>query len=134
MWSLSHYEVLFCLLPTLVMSLALAPQNPDGSLTLTNPSAPPSSLNISNPKAVTKLTGQAVDCNENLYGRVNRDSCKDAFDQIPHDVPTLFDQRVLSFGSRDQGNWDIILPKRYISCEPLSMHRMGSVASCITYG
>ena len=119
MWSLSNHEVLCCLLPTLVMSLALAPQNPGGSLSLTNPSSLPPS-NVSNQSTVTRLTVEpAVDCDPDLYGQVNLDSCKDAFDQIPHDYPTLFDRRVLSYGPRDHGHWDVILPKRYISCEPV---------------
>ena len=119
MWSLSHYEVLCYLLPTLVVSLALAPQNPDGSLTLTIPSSLPP-LNVSNQSTVPRLTVEpAVDCDPDLYGQVKRDSCKDAFDQIPHDFPTLVDRRVLSYGPRDHGTWDVILPKRYISCEPV---------------
>ena len=121
MWSLFQYELLCCLLlPTLATSLALAPQNPDGSLTLTNPSSlllP--SLNGSDLNAVTGLTRPAVDCDEELYGYVDLDSCKDAFDQIPHDELRLVDQNVLSYGPRGHGNWDIILPKRYISCKPL---------------
>ena len=120
MWSLFQYELLYCLLPTLVTSLALAPQNPDGSLTLTNPSSLLPSLNGSNLNAVTRLTKPAVYCDENIYGYVDLDSCKDAFDQIPHDALKLIDQNILSYGPRGHGNWDIILPKRYISCEASS--------------
>ena len=118
MWSLFYYEVLCCLLPTFAVSLALAPQTPDGSLTLTNLSSLPPSLNVSSPTAFTRLTAPAVACDEGLYGRVRLDSCKDAFNQIPHDPATLLNSRVLSYGPRDHGSWDAILPKRYISCEP----------------
>ena len=115
MWSLSHYEVLGCLLPTLVISLALAPQRPDGSLTLTNPSSLPHPLNGSSQNGVTMLTGPAAHCF--IDDGVNLDSCKDAFGRIPVDATKLLDPRILSFGPRDHGNWDVILPKRYISCE-----------------
>ena len=128
---LSHYEVLGCLLPTLVISLAFAPQSPDGSLTLINPSSLPDPLNGSSQNGVTNLTAPAVYCYPDIYGEVDLDSCKDAFNQIPHDVTRLVDKRILSYGPRDHGSWDFILPKRFISCEPLFNPRIDFVASCI---
>ena len=118
MSSISHWGLLGCLLPPLVVSLALAPQDPGGSLTLTNPSSLPPFLNDSHQNA-----GPIAECDPVAYGLVEIDSCKDAFDQIPHDWSTLTDQRLLSYGPRDHGTWDAILPKRYISCEPLLISR-----------
>ena len=118
MWSLSHCGLLGCLFPPLVVSLALAPQDPDGSLTLTNGLSLTPFSNGSHQNA-----RPVVDCDPDLYGVVEIDSCKDAFDQIPNDYATLTNKRVLSYGPRDHGTWDTILPKRYISCEPLPLSK-----------
>lgn len=113
MWSLSHYEVQCCLLPTLAGSLALALQNSDGSLTLTNTLSLPLSLNMSHSKGVIGLTELAIACNPRFYA----ESCKDAINHITHDCAELVSEMVLSYDPRDHETWDVILPKRSISCE-----------------
>ena len=130
MWSFSRYLSLCCLLPTLVISLAFAPQNGDGSLILTNPSSLSPNLNLSaitviNAAKNTSLStatnqtlghNRHVKCENTLYGHPPVASCRDAFSQIPRDPRWFLLNPTFTFGPRGQGAWDFNLPKRFISC------------------
>ena len=128
------------MLPTLLMPLALAPQNASNSLILTRPLNPSSETNRSTRNNVLQLNpnatgvgdgGEFVCASTDRFGSPSAASCQDALDQMPHD-PSLIDQEKPTwvYGYRDQRqHWDVNLPKRYISCEDLCRltPRMGSV-------
>lgn len=130
MWSFSQYLSLCSLLPTFVTSLALAPPNGDGSLTLTNPSSLSPHLNISaippiNAAINTSLStgtderlgkNRHVKCETSIYGNPPVDSCRDALRQAPRDPRWYITNPTFTFGQRGEGHWDFNLPKRLISC------------------
>ena len=130
MWSFSHYLSLYFLLPTFVTSLALAPQNGDGSLLLTTPSSLSPNLNLSSitPFNITKNTSlsaattqplghqRQVKCESSIYGHPPVASCREAFAQAPQDPRLFLINPTWTYGQRGQGAWDFNLPKRYISC------------------
>ena len=68
----------------------------------------------------TSNVSTALGCNGDKYGRdLNLKSCLEAFDYIPSAMT-----RELSFGQRDEGgNYDIELPRRYLSCECMNKQR-----------
>ena len=130
MRSFSRYLSLSCLLPKFATSLALAPQNGDGSLVLTNPSSLPPSLNLSaittidaaNNTSLSTGTDQTlghdrhVKCESSIYGHPPVTSCRDAFSQAPRDPRWYILNPTFTFGQRGEGPWDFNLPKRFISC------------------
>ena len=133
MFLLSHYLTLCSLLPTIVISLALnIPPNPDGSITLTNPS---SLVNASaatdnstikdvvllNPDTSAILTNAKVDCDERRFGNPPAASCSNAVAQIPQGTRIVIMNPTWSYGPREAGTWDVNLPKRYISCKTIVM-------------
>ena len=135
MRSLFYYPSLCCLLPTFALSLALAPQNGDGSLILTNPSSLPPNLTLSAVTAINAAKSTSLStatdqtlghdrhviCEISIYGHPPVASCMDAIKQIPVN-PRWFrwsKNPTLTFGQRGQGTWDFNLPKRFISCRCL---------------
>ena len=111
MLSSAYYLTTICwLLPSYAVSLALnAASNPDGSLTLTQPS----SLGPN----TTTLTEGKIDCDQNRFGNPPSASCKDAMALLPRNARSLFRHIKRSYGPRTQGTWDVNLPSRLISCK-----------------
>lgn len=129
MSSLSHYLILPYLLSVFVVSIALnVPPNPD-SLTLgsthyyiPNPTNTSGSTNNDSSTALPLLDSMLtampkVVCEPSIYGHPPAASCREAVSQIPNDPATILRNPTLIIGPRDLGQWDVPLPKRFISCK-----------------
>ena len=119
----------FCLLFILTISLALnipkAPGPrflPAGSTSqsiapqLNTPSqsvTPLQALNVTDYLSPSTLgVGAELRCDPLRFGHPNAESCREALFQIP----LILSNPVYSFGPRGEGDFDIGLPRRYISC------------------
>lgn len=125
--SVSSYLAICSLLPGLVKSLVIpSPQNFDGSITLAQPSllvpssnASAEDLLLQNTNKSTNLKIAKIECDESRFGNPPVASCQNAVAQLPQDARTIIINPNQSYGPRGQGNWDVVLPKRYISCKCL---------------
>ena len=103
-----YLTIICCLLPSYAVSLALsAASNPDGSLTLVQPSGLHGNT--------TTLTGGNIDCDQRRFGNPPSASCLEAMALLPRDASSLFRRIKRSYGPRTQGTWDVNLPSRIIS-------------------
>lgn len=119
----SDHWALWCLFPSIVVSLALNAA-PDGLnlLTPVRPLGRPSFSNISS--TIFNSTslgddGPGVHCDDALYGNPPVASCREAVNLLPRDARAIISPAV-SIGPRGEGtHWDISLPHRVISCTHL---------------
>lgn len=116
----SDYLALWCLFPSIVVSLALnAAQDGTNLLTPVRPSVPLSISNMST--TITNSTslgddGPSIHCDDALYGHPPVASCRDTVNYLRHDAGSLLSP-AQSFGPRGEGiHWDVPLPFRVISC------------------
>ena len=127
--SVSSYLAICSLVLGTVKSLVIpSPQNVDGSITLTQPSllvpssnASAEDLRLQSTNVSTSLKVAKIECDEHRFGNPPVASCQDAIEQLPQDPRTIIINPNQSYGPRGQGNWDVNLPKRYISCKWLAI-------------
>lgn len=117
----SDYLALWCLFPSIVVSLALnAAQDGTNLLTPVRPSVPLSISNMST--TITNSTslgddGPSIHCDDALYGHPPVASCRDTVNYLRHDAGSLLSP-AQSFGPRGEGiHWDVPLPFRVISSD-----------------
>ena len=120
MFSLYHHLALYWLLPTVVLALSIPTEQnfinqPSLSL-LPNVTRTNALFNSSSIQA-----GQQIHCNSH-WGTPPVSSCKDALAQIPVEPHTIIRDPTYSYGPRGQGNFDVGLPFRWISCTSLYIH------------
>lgn len=131
--SLFHYLAICSLNPGFARSLVVpSPDNPQGSTSLIQPSLLIPSWNVSamtdNSTATkdlllpglnesTSLKLAKIVCDDLRFGNPPAASCENAILQIPQDPGTIALDPKRSYGPRGEGNWDVNLPKRYISCK-----------------
>ena len=113
MFTLDHYFSLCWLLPSIVGALNI----PTGQDSINQPSLP-LLTNVTESNALlnaSRLTEQVVECRSGLRSP-QISSCLDALAQAPYDGAAVIGDPTYIYGPRGQGNFDVGLPSRWISC------------------
>ena len=74
---------------------------------------------ISPQELTTPSLNGGPECSFNLGRDLNYRSCEHVLTNIPRDLTPM------TFGDRNTGNWDVILPHRYLSCGSMKGFRDG---------
>ena len=70
-----------------------------------------------NPDPVAVLKAAKIDGSARRFGNPPAASCSEVVQLLPHDIPTILTDPKRSYGPCDAGDFDVPLPRRWLSCK-----------------